>query len=321
MLYGVLTLRRVSRTFRPDVILVTNQYALISLSLFGLLSIPRSVPIIHGSEILNHSSKKTLVRRVVGWAMACYYRSRPLVICVSAYARDLFLSRFSLPADRVVVVHNGMRNRFRRDLHRGDCVRSRLNIPRVSIVLLTLGRLVPRKGQDTVIMALPKVIRRIPEVVYVCVGEGPYHGELVKLARDYGVADRVVFPGRVSEAEKYSYYDACDLFVMVSRQHEETVEGFGLSFLEAWHAGKAVLGGRHGGVVEVIDDGVDGTLVDPESVDSVAKAILSVIGDVSRLVDMGRKGRVKASKKFTEENMAVQVIRAVRARMMDNSER
>ena len=320
MLYGVLTLRRVSRTFRPDVILVTNQYALISLSLFGPSSITRSVPIVHGSEILNHSSTRTFPRRAVRWAMARYYRSRPLVICVSAYVRDLFLSKFSLPADRVVIVHNGMRSRFHPDLHRGDLVRNRLNIPRVAIVLLTLARLVPRKGQDIVIMALPKVIRRIREVVYVCVGEGPYRADLVKLARDYGVADRVIFAGRVSEAEKYSYYDACDLFVMVSRQHEETVEGFGLTFLEAWHAGKAVLGGRHGGVVEVIDDGVDGTLADPESVDGVAKAILSVVGDVSRLVDMGRRGRVKASKIFTEENMAVQVIRAVRARVMDNCE-
>lgn len=320
MLQGVMTLLRASRNFRPDVILATNRYALLSLAVFGLGRTPISVPIVHGSEILIHSSTRTIRRRIVSWAMARYYRSRSLVICVSSYVRELFLCRFSLRDGHVMVVHNGMRNQFRSDLHSGDSVRKRFDIPREAMVLLTLARLVPRKGQDIVIRALPQVIRTVGGVIYMCVGEGPYREGLSRLARDYGVADRVIFTGRVPDVAKYSFYAACDLFVMVSRQHGDTVEGFGLSFLEAWHAGKAVLGGRHGGVLEVIEDGVDGKLVNPESLDDVASGLLSAIGNVSRLAEMGRKGRVKASKIFTEENMAVQVVRALRVGVMGDRE-
>ena len=315
MLNGIRALRRIVKNQRPHVVLATNQYALISLSLFGALIRVVSVPIIHGSEVLSHSSHQTLPRRIVAWNMRRFYSDMSLVICVSSYVRCLFLSKFAIMAEGVVVVHNGMRDRFNPDIDRGDHVRKRWSIPRSTTVLLTLARLVPRKGQDVIIRALPRVIEKHGEVVYMCAGTGSYKETLERLAHDHGVQNRVIFPGRVPEDKKYSYYDACDLFVMPSRQHENTVEGFGLTFLEAWHASKPVLGGRHGGVPEVIEDGIDGTLVNPDCVESVADAIVSLLGAPSKLREMGRRGNEKARMRFTDTAMATLVVNSVRERI------
>ena len=315
MVNGVRTLRRTVKSHRPDVVLATDQYALISLSLFGASIRVTSVPIIHGSEILRHSNDLTLLRRIVAWNMKRFYGDRSLVICVSAYSRSLFLSKFAIVANRVVVVHNGMKDRFNPDIDRGDQVRRQWRILESTTVLLTLARLVPRKGQDVIIRALSRVIEKHGEIVYMCAGTGSYKETLVRLAHDHGVQNHVIFTGRVPEEQKYSYYNACDLFVMVSRQHENAVEGFGLSFLEAWHASKPVLGGRHGGVPEVIEDGVDGRLVDADCVESVADVIVSMVRAPSELREMGRRGHEKAHMRFTEIAMATLVVNSLRERI------
>ena len=308
MVNGVRVLRGVVREIHPQVILATNQYAIISLALLGARLRVRCVPIIHGSEVLKHSNSQTMFRRILAGRMRGFYSRVSAIVCVSDFARTLFLSRFQVRRGLVLVVHNGMKDEFQPQVDTGVQVRERWGIPDEATILLTLARLVPRKGQDTVIRALPRIIEERPDVIYVVAGEGPYERTLSELALELGVQDHVVFAGRVAEADKYSYYAACDLFVMVSRQHGETVEGFGLSFLEAWHASTAVLGGRHGGVVEVIEDGVDGAMVDPHSVDAVVEEILRLVHDPARLREMGLRGKEKARTRFSDTAMAHLVI-------------
>ena len=304
MFKGIGELRRLVKSARPDVVLVTNQYALISVALFGKLVGATWVPIIHGSEVLKHGKGRRLARRMLAWRMRGFYRSVVGVICVSRYTRELFLSVFDVLPTCVFVVHNGMRDDFNPEVDCGVEIRRKWEIPKGARVLFTLARLVPRKGQDVVIRALPAILERYPNVVYLCAGIGPYRATLEKLAIDCGVAQQVIFTGRIEDREKYSYYSACDLFVMLSRQEGDTVEGFGLTFLEAWHSSRPVLGGRHGGVVEVIEDGLDGALVEPDNVDAVSTRIISLIGDPSRLRAMGRRGHDKALTRFSDVTMA-----------------
>jgi len=158
---------------------------------------------------------------------------------------------------------------------------------------------------------LKTVVAACPDVTYLCAGSGPYEETLRSLAAEHGVSDHVVFAGQVADEDKYAYYDACDLFVMPSRRDGQTVEGFGLSFLEAWHASKPVLGGRHGGVLELVEDGVDGVLVEPEEVSTVASAIVSLARDPSTLLEMGRRGYTKASEQYSDVIMADRIEGAV----------
>ena len=312
MISGIRTLRSVVQRGVPNAILVTNQYALISVAVFGAFVRKMCVPILHGSEILKHSNAQTIVRRMLSWRMGVFYAGRHLTICVSDFTKRLFLRKFHVPENRVFVVYNGMKDEFGTDTSSASHVRRQWNATEETTVLLTLARLVPRKGQDTVIRALPRIVTQRPDVLYVCAGDGPYGDELRKLAVELGVQDYVVFSGHVPEEEKHSYYAACDLFVMVSRQHAETVEGFGLSFLEAWHASKPVLGGCHGGVVEVIEEGVDGVLVDPLSVEAVAEAILSLVSDRAKMKEMGARGNMKAVATYSDTAMASLVAQSLR---------
>ena len=304
MLRGIQLLREVVRSRTPDVVLVTQTHALVAISFVGGRIARTAIPIVHGSEVLRHSIRHNLLDRIVAHRMRRFYRSRSLIICVSSYVRALVLDKFQVAPTKVAVVYNGMKNRFDPRVHRGESVRKKWRISAGSIVLLTIARLTPRKGQDVIIKALPRILERHPNVVYICAGAGAYRSALAKLSVDHQVTDYVIFPGEVEESEKYAYYDACDLFVMPSRQEGTNVEGFGLSYIEAWHTAKPVLGGRHGGVTEVIDDGVDGVLVDPEDVDSIATEIGCLIGDPTRLKIMGHRGCAKANERFGEAVVA-----------------
>ena len=290
--------------FQPHVILASEHYAHIISSVYSWVSKVTFIPIIHGSEILRQTDRRNLLKRYLAWHLNRFYSSVRKVICISAYTRSLFIDAFPVLKTEVIVVHNGMRNRFDASIHNGDSIRVHWNIPIESTVLLTLARLTPRKGQDMVIRALPQLLESNPETYYICAGGGEYAEGLENLANDCGVSDHVIFPGRVNEQDKYSYYDSCDMFVMPSREDADGVEGFGLSFLEAWHASKAVLGSTHGGVVEVIDDGQDGVIVDPESIDTIAQVICNLLAEPGRLKAMGEKGYAKAQSRFSDVAMA-----------------
>ena len=309
----VLSLRCLHRTVsdvQPDIVLVTQQYALLSVALVGRWLRIDTVPMLHGSEILWHASRRGIAHRIVSGVMSRYYGSRQLVICGSSFAQALAVRRFPIRRANSAVVYYGLRNRFDPRKHDGEATRREIGLGSRDLVLLTVARLVPRKGQDVLIRALPEVIRRHPEVVYLCVGEGPDRARLEEAVESVGVEDRVIFMGLVPDSEKYSYYAACDLFVMLSRRVGDTVEGFGLSFLEAWHASKPVLGGRHGGVVEVVDEGVNGLMVDPHDDQEVARVLIDALNDQATLRTMGRRGRQK-SESFSQLSMARSLLSAI----------
>jgi phosphatidylinositol alpha-1,6-mannosyltransferase len=158
-------------------------------------------------------------------------------------------------------------------------------------VLLTVGRLVERKGIDTTIRALPKVLARCPEAAYLVVGSGEDLPRLQALAEAMGVVEQVIFAGRVPHEELVAHYQLCDLFVMPNRElANHDTEGFGLVFLEANACGKAVISGKAGGVVEAVCHGQTGLNVDGDSVEAVADAIADLLRDVQRREAMGARG-------------------------------
>ena len=161
-------------------------------------------------------------------------------------------------------------------------------------VILTVGRLVERKGHDMIIRSLAEISRKVPNVRYAIAGSGPYREQLVRLAAREGVGDRVQFLGFVPEGSLASLYGAADLFAMISREIPEVgdVEGFGIVFLEANAAGTAVVAGRSGSVADAVEDGRSGVLVDPESIDDIAAATTRLLLEdevAAELISYGRK--------------------------------
>jgi phosphatidylinositol alpha-1,6-mannosyltransferase len=175
---------------------------------------------------------------------------------------------------------------------------------RASRVLLTLSRLVPRKGHAVVLRALRQVSERIPGVIYEIVGTGPERERLEQLTRELQLESRVRFHGQVSEDEKRRFLNECDLFVLPCRATPTDFEGFGLVFLEAMQYGKPVIGGLSGGVPEVIRDGETGLLVQPDDPDELARAIVSILESRVKARELGENGRRNVREKYQWDRIA-----------------
>ena len=166
-------------------------------------------------------------------------------------------------------------------------------------LLMTVARLTPRKGQDTTIRALPSIIESHPDVVYLVVGDGPYRDELISLAKEMGVMESVIFSGPITDEELVGYYRLSDIYVMPNREVEgstDSIEGFGISFIEAGACEKPVIGGRSGGAVFAVEDNITGIIVDPTDTDELSKAVVGLLSDNERARVMGIRGRERAIK-------------------------
>ncbi|GBC98049.1 GDP-mannose-dependent alpha-(1-6)-phosphatidylinositol monomannoside mannosyltransferase [bacterium HR17] len=170
-------------------------------------------------------------------------------------------------------------------------------------VLLTVGRLVPRKGVDKVIEALPLVLREHPDVCYWVVGDGPDRQRLEELAQRLGVADRVAFTGRVPDVRPFLH--ACEVFVMPTREERRgDVEGFGLVYLEAAACGKPVVASAVGGAVDAVVPDETGLVVNPHDPRAIASALCRLLRDPEFAKRLGEAGRQRVLCEFTWDRTA-----------------
>ncbi len=181
----------------------------------------------------------------------------------------------------------------------------------------TVSRESAYKGFDTVIRALPEVLRTFPNARYVVAGEGDDIEGLKRLARDAGVEERVEFTGGIPDAELAALYRSCEVFALPSRTEPPNGkgwqgEGFGRVYVEAALAGKPVVGSTGGGAAEAVLHEKTGLLADPESVAEVAGSLIRLLGDPELAGRMGREGRRWASHTFT-----VPVVRRALEKMLD----
>lgn len=206
------------------------------------------------------------------------------VVCVSDLVADVVQEGTGGEA-RVEVVYNGFDPEV---FHPGAGTRA-VGGP----VLLSVGNLHRTKGQHLVIEALPSIRDAFPDVRYLLAGEGPYRGELERLARTLGVAGQVRFLGRQPRAEVARLMAASDLFVLPSYD-----EAFGCVYVEAMGTGTPVVACKGQGGALIVDDGVDGFLVDPTA-QAVGAAVLTVLGDPGRADAVGREALTSALSRFT----------------------
>lgn len=160
-------------------------------------------------------------------------------------------------------------------------------------ILISVGRLVHRKGQDRLIDALPKIIEEIPNAHLLIVGEGPYRVKLEERANSLGVRQAITFLGRLQLDELPLYLSISDLFAMPSRDRLAgfEVEGLGIVYLEASSCSLPVIVGRSGGAPDALINGETGLLVDGTNPKEIAEACIELLRDPVRASAMGEKGR------------------------------
>ncbi len=174
----------------------------------------------------------------------------------------------------------------------GSAVRARYGLGDRPVIVC-VSRLVPRKGQDALVRALPAIRRAVGDVALLLVGRGPFEGRLRALAQRAGVAPHVVLTGGVPPDELPAHYAAGDVFAMPCRTRRAgmDVEGLGIVFLEASAIGLAVVAGDSGGAPDAVRDGQTGYLVDGRDEPALAAWLVTLLGDAPLRARLGAAGR------------------------------
>ncbi|MEV6225916.1 glycosyltransferase family 4 protein [Nocardia fluminea] len=236
----------------------------------------------------------------VGWSMLPGSRQvlrsigehTDVVTYVSKYTRGRFASAFGPRAALEHLPPGVDPTEFRPDPAAREELRARYGLGERPTVLC-LSRLVPRKGQDMLIMAMTEIRERVDGAVLVIAGGGPYETRLRALAEALGVQDSVVFTGRVPSGELAAHHTVADVFAMPCRTRGAglDVEGLGIVFLEASATGVPVVAGDSGGAPETVREGETGIVVHGRSVPQISDAIVELLTDRDKAAEMGAAGR------------------------------
>jgi phosphatidylinositol alpha-1,6-mannosyltransferase len=248
----------------------------------------RAIAITHGHE--------------AGWAALPVARSLLRRIGeetdVVTYLGDYFRVRLAAAltpqaAARMTRLHPGVDSAtFRPDPQARAEIRERYGLG-MRPVVVCVSRLVPRKGQDTLLRAWPAVLAAVPDAALLIVSGGPYAAALHKLAEQTGVTGSVRFTGPVPQGELPAHYAAGDVFAMPCRTRRGglDVEGLGIVYLEASAAGLPVVGGDSGGAPDAIRDGETGYVVGGRDVQALSARLIALLTDPAGARAMGDKGR------------------------------
>ncbi|MGJ0183232.1 glycosyltransferase family 4 protein [Corynebacterium glyciniphilum] len=249
--------------------------------------------------LMGGSARKAGARRVVasthghevGWSMVpggrgvlrLIGRRTDCLTYVSRYARNRFASAFGPDVAWEPMPGGVDSSAFHPDPAGRKRVRRRLGIDGRRVIVC-VSRVVPRKGQDTLVDAMPDVLSRVPDAHLLIVGPGDYAGKLARHAAGLGLSDRVTVTGPVDHGELVAHYCAGDVFAMPVRTQGGgfSVEGLGIVFLESQACGVPTIAGSGGGAPETVQDGVTGDVVDGEDVAAVAESVSTLLTDAER---------------------------------------
>lgn len=239
--------------------------------------------IAHGIEVWGDSS----FRNYKWWEPMALRYCVSRVLSVSEYTAQRLRQCTSYPAAQLTIFPNVVDA----DSHWDEVLPSGVGTQLLTVT--RLGGSEEKKRVDVVIAAVAELRKANVNVTLHVVGDGELRPVLAELAANLGVGSSVVFHGRVSDEQLNALYQAADVFVLPSEK-----EGFGIVYLEAWKAGLPVVAARATAVPEVIDDGVDGILVDPVSPSTLSTALGHLLSDGALRARMVNEGRKKILRKF-----------------------
>lgn len=263
-------------------------------------SIPYTV-ITHAMDVLlprMYPRKKLLLRRILGRAKS--------VSTVSSFTRKELVDS-GVPTEKIFLISPGVSRIPKSDRD----IRQEIGWEN-NFILLTISRLVERKGHEEVLRALLQLKESLPNIRYLVVGAGPFESRLKDISKQEGLEDFVHFAGEVSDKDLGAYYAACNVFIMLSRQiGGADVEGFGIVFLEAALFSKPSIAGKTGGVADAVVDGHTGLLVNPEKFEEVSQAILKLSHDPRLREELGQNAYTRVQEHFSWQSQAKKFERLV----------
>jgi glycosyltransferase involved in cell wall biosynthesis len=270
-----------------------NQAALIGRFVAMLLGIR---PILSTRHYAYDHKEKGMVRRLARLSASI----DSLILAVSKPVRDYVVFREACRPERVEVLHNAIDIRLFKMRHSGDAAIENPKTP----IIGSVGRLHPQKGYDTLLEGAKRVLKERPTSRFKIVGAGELLKPLRRKAEQLGISEAVEFMGQRSPAEIPDILAGFDIFAQASNW-----EAFGIAIVEAMASGLPVVATRVEGVVDIIEEGVDGFLVPPKDPEALAVRILQLLGDPDLRTKIGVKARRKVEANFDIREMTDRMAR------------
>ncbi len=227
---------------------------------------------VHGEDVETAATSREhsfLVRQVCKHATS--------LICNSFNSKKLLKALEFAEGEKCFVLHPGVDIEKFKPAPRNGAFRQRVGWPLESLVLLTVGRLQRRKGQDYLIQAMPALLKVLPSLHYAVVGRGEEENRLRALIRSLDLTEHVSLHTDFNDDDLVSAYQQCDIFILPNRTIKNDLEGFGMVLVEAQACGKPVIAGDSGGTSETLDEDATGVILDCSTPSTISKQLPETI--------------------------------------------
>lgn len=250
-------------------------------------------------SILESRKPSNLIKK---YLMLRLYRNSKKIIAVSKNTQKLMNNNpFFEDKQKIRLIYNGFDEDFA-NKPKEISLRKELGYSENDFILLTVSRVLPRKGQDYVIKAISEL--GIKKIKYICVGGGKYLEKFKSMSRELDIESNILFTGPKDKNEVHKYYDICDIFILCNRTWNSKIEGLPNVAIEAMARKKPVIGSRNSGTEELIVESNTGFKVNGEEIDDIKKKILLAYESKVELKNLGLNAYNMLEKEFSYKNMA-----------------
>jgi len=221
------------------------------------------------------------------------YSNAKIILAPSQFTKNKILEFSHYKNLPIEILHNGVNfERFNKELE-SEALQSKYAGKKI---LLTVGGLKPRKGQDLVIKALPQIIKNEPDIKYLIIGGGGWISHLKNLVQEFNLENYVDFLGVVRDDELVKYFQLCGIYIHTPRVENLNFEGFGIVYLEAGAAGKPIVATDAGGIKDAVIDRKTGLIVQDGDIVGIADAVINILQNPELKVQLAKNGLEYAKK-------------------------
>jgi len=245
---------------------------------------------IHGEDV-----EAAATSRELSWIVNKVLANTTRLICNSQNTANLLLNNWQVIPDKIAILNPGCDTSKFIPAKPDENIKKSLNWQGKKVIL-TVGRLQERKGQDMLIKALPEIKKSIPNILYAVIGGGEEKQKLESLTEELSLKDNVLFMSEISDEQMIQAYQQCDVFALPNRTVGLDIEGFGMVLVEAQACAKPVIAGDSGGTAETMVIGKTGYIVDCTQPEPIAEKLITLLQEPEQCTKLGTAGRIHVEK-------------------------
>ncbi len=266
--------------------------------------------ILHGmdaTQALAKKRKKRLTKKIL--------KQSQWIICANSYTSQIIKKVASPQNDsKIHIVNPGVKKPSQSITdNQVEKIKNKYRLNN-KFVLLSIGRLVARKGFQQVIKAFPQISEKTNDLIYAIAGTGSFKEQLKKQVEGLNLPmqNKIIFLGDITEEQKWIWLKICDAFIMPSMNLNGDFEGFGIVYLEANIMGKPVIAGQEGGVADSVNHNINGLIVDPRNLNTITQAVKQLTDNQEFKKNLGKQGEKRAREDFDQQKQTLKIYNIIK---------